>query len=198
MHTASSPLPNYDSDSSSSHDNSFSNAVVSMSTTTPAECLHAEPRWIPLLTPGVVTPMVVCQWEMACANFFKANKKLEVNDRVAAVLLGLKDMQAQDWVTTHGNHLSGLTFSAFIVELQKEFLPDGQDDELHAKICNMCLKSLGCDTGDPWVFFCQPVPASMNTVPVRVQVWLPPWVHAGHRNLCGSPRVSVAYYIFSV
>jgi hypothetical protein len=63
-----------------------------MLTTTPAECLHAELKQIPLLTPGIVTPMVMHQWEMACTDFFRANKKLEVNDHVAAVLLGLKDM----------------------------------------------------------------------------------------------------------
>ena len=36
--------------------------------------------------------------------------------------------------------------------------------------------SLGRDTGDPRVFFCQPIPAPTNTVPIRVGVWLPPWV----------------------
>jgi hypothetical protein len=38
--------------------------------------------------------MVMHQWEMACEDFFSANKKLEEADRITAVLPGLKDMRA--------------------------------------------------------------------------------------------------------
>ena len=40
----------------------------------------------------MVSPMVMCQWEMACMDFFRENKKIEAEEHVAAVLLGLKDM----------------------------------------------------------------------------------------------------------
>lgn len=105
-----------------------------MAPSTTAECVHAEPKRIPLLTPGMVTPMIMCQWEMACMNFFRANKKILVEEHVAAILLGLKDMQAQDWVATHGDCLSEMLFASFVKELQKESLPDGGDDELHVRI----------------------------------------------------------------
>jgi hypothetical protein len=120
-----------------------------MSANTPAECIHAEPKRIPLLSPGEVTPMVIRQWEMACEDFFSANKKLEEEDRVAAVLPGLKDMHARDWVATHRAELVALPFASFMKDLHKEFLSDGWDDELHARICNSPLKP--SDSFAKWV-----------------------------------------------
>jgi hypothetical protein len=120
-----------------------------MSVNTPAECIHAEPKCIPLLTPGEVSPMVMRQWEMACEDFFSANKKLEEMDRVAAVLPGLKDMRARDWVATHRMELVALPFANFMKDLRKEFLSDGWDDELHACICNARLKP--SDSFAKWV-----------------------------------------------
>lgn len=111
-----------------------------MSTYGTAKCVHAEPKRIPLLTSGEVSPMVMHQWEMVCEDFFSANKKLEEVDWVAAVLPGLKDMRTQDWVATHCSELTAVPFPSFMKQLCKEFLSDGWDDELHAHICNACLK----------------------------------------------------------
>ena len=49
---------------------------------------------------------------------------------------------------------------------------------LPSDTCTLVLPnySVGRDTGDPRVFFCQPIPTPANTVPIRVGVWLPPWV----------------------
>jgi hypothetical protein len=58
--------------------------------------------------------------------------------------------------------------------------------------------AIGHDMGHPQVFFCQPVPAPVNTVPLWVRVWLPPWVSAGHHGFYGSPQVSTAYYFFGI
>jgi hypothetical protein len=111
-----------------------------ISANTPAECIHAELKHIPLLIPKKVTPMVIRQWEMACEDFYSVNKKLEEEDRVAAVLPSLKDMHARDWVAMHHMELIALPFASFMKDLCKEFLSDGWDDELHAHICNSCLK----------------------------------------------------------
>jgi hypothetical protein len=105
-----------------------------------AECLHDEPKRIPLLTAGEVSPLVMRQWEMACEDFFSASKKLEVADRVAAILPGLKDLRARDWVATHRADLVILPFDEFMVQIRREFLSEGWDDELHAKICSSRLK----------------------------------------------------------
>jgi hypothetical protein len=48
-----------------------------MSANTPAECLHTEPKHILILTAGEVSPVVLRQWEMACDDFFAANRKLK-------------------------------------------------------------------------------------------------------------------------
>jgi hypothetical protein len=120
-----------------------------MSANSAAECIHTEPKHIPLLTPGEVSPMVMHQWEMACEDFFSANKKLEESDCMAAVLPGLKDMHARDWVATHHTELVVLTFASFMKDLRKEFLSDGWDDELHARICNAWLRP--SDSFTKWV-----------------------------------------------
>jgi hypothetical protein len=88
-----------------------------MSAHTPAECVHAEPKHIPLLTPGEVSPMVMHQWEMACEDFFLANRKLDDADCVSTVLPGLKDMHAHDWVATHHAKLVDLSFTDFMKNL---------------------------------------------------------------------------------
>lgn len=150
MHIATPSTADSDSDDSSfSYDDSAHIATSKMSLMGAAECLHAEPKCILLLTPGIVSPMVMCQWEMVCSDFFRANKKIMENEQVSAVLPGLKDMHAHNWVATHGDHLAGLKFPDFVKELQVEFLPEGWDDELHAKIRNARLKS--ADSFPTWM-----------------------------------------------
>jgi hypothetical protein len=105
-----------------------------------AECIHDEPKHIPLLTAGEISPLILRQWEMACEDYFSASKKLEVIDRVAAILPSLKDLCARDWVATHRVHLVTLSFEDFMIEIRREFLTEGWDDELHAKICSSHLK----------------------------------------------------------
>jgi hypothetical protein len=89
------------------------------------------------------------QWEMACEDFFSVNKKLEVADQVSVILPGLKDMRARDWVATHRTDLITLPFADFMKSLHKEFLAEGWDDELHARICNAQLKT--SDSFAKWV-----------------------------------------------
>jgi hypothetical protein len=93
-HTSTLLPPDDESDTSCSSIESFFIPASKMSASGPAECLHVEPKCIPLLTPGMVLPMVMRQWEMACINFFRVNKKIDVDRHVAVVLPGLKDMRA--------------------------------------------------------------------------------------------------------
>ena len=139
----------YDTDTNSSAYDPTLFITQRMSTYGTAECVHAEPKHIPLLTSGEVSPMVMRQWEMACKDFFSANKKLEEVDRITAVLPGLKDMHAQDWVATHCSELTAVPFPSFMKQLCKEFLSDGWDNELHARICNARLKP--SDSFAKWV-----------------------------------------------
>jgi hypothetical protein len=87
--------------------------------------------------------------EMVCEDFFSANKKLEDADHICAVLPSLKDMHAHNWVAMHQAKLVDLLFAEFMKTLQKEFLSEGWDDELHARICNMHLKA--SDSFSKWV-----------------------------------------------
>jgi hypothetical protein len=135
--------PSSSSDSSSPSDSSSDPAPVRyrpMPNSNSAECVHDEPKRIPLLTVGDISPLVMHQWEMACEDYFSATKKLDVSDHISMVLPGLKDLCAHDWVATHCTDLIPLSFDDFMVELCREFLPEGWDDELHAKICSCRLK----------------------------------------------------------
>jgi hypothetical protein len=61
---------------------------------------------------------------------------------------------------------------------EKEILPLPSGAEL-------LPSQVGHDTGDPQVFFHQPIPAPMNTVPIWVRVWVPPQVCVGHHGFVG-------------
>ena len=132
-----------DSDNSSCSDiaSTLPRFYCAMSIKTPAECLHTEPKHILILTGGEISPIVLRLWEMACEDFFTANRKLEAADYVGAVLPGLKDMRFHDWITSHCARLSTLAFSDFMKLLCKEFLPEGWEDKHHTQICNSRLKS---------------------------------------------------------
>jgi hypothetical protein len=112
-----------------------------MASNAAAECLHVEPKHIPLLTPGEILPMVLREWDMACDDFFTANHKIEAAQHVGSVLPGLKDMRVWDWIATHHDCLSALSFAAFMKVLRKEFLPEGWEEEYHSKIANTRLRS---------------------------------------------------------
>lgn len=60
---------------------------------------------------------------------------------MSTILPGLKDMRARDWVATHRAELITLPFTDFMKTLHKEFLSEGWDNELHACICNVHLKT---------------------------------------------------------
>lgn len=92
------------SDSSSDCDVATPSSLQ-MSGDSPAECLHMNPRHVPLMTPGKISPMVMWHWEMACVDYCRTNK-IEARDCVAAVLSGLLDLRTQDWVATHGDQLA--------------------------------------------------------------------------------------------
>jgi hypothetical protein len=62
---------------------------------------------------------------MACKDFFSTNSKLEETDHVAAILPGLKDMHARDWVAMHYSDLTSLSFAKFMKCLHREFLTEG-------------------------------------------------------------------------
>lgn len=141
VHRAGCQSPPSESNLSASSDNFMSTpSALQMSANSLGQCLHTNPRCVPLLTPGEIYPMAMHHLEMACIDYFITNK-VKASDWVMAVLSGLMDLWTCDWVVTHGDCLAGLLFDKFIKELQKEFLPEGWDDKLHAKICNSCLTS---------------------------------------------------------
>ena len=58
-----------------------------------------------------------------------------------------------------------------------------------------CYSRIGCDTGNPRVYFFIPIPVPANTVPARVGVQCLSWVSTGHR---GYSRVSTELSILII
>ena len=54
--------------------------------------------------------------------------------------------------------------------------------QILAHLLWLAESGLGCDTGNPQVYFVKPVPVPVNTVPTRVGVRCYPWVWAGFRG----------------
>lgn len=123
------------------------NAAMNMSDTMITKCCHA--KRILILTSGEVTPKVMCQWELACLNFFSANKKITDAKCIESILPGLQDLWARDWVATNCTQLVALTFKEFMKELKMEFLPENWDHDLYNWICSSHLKI--CDNFAAWL-----------------------------------------------
>ena len=104
-----------------------------------AECVHSKPKKIPLLTSGKVLPLVMHEWELTCLDFFATNKKLVEADWVEAILPGLRDLHAHDWIVTYCKCLITILFTNVMKEIRKEFLPDSWDDDLHSCLLNSQL-----------------------------------------------------------
>lgn len=85
MHTSTQCYNDSDLDSSlSSLNDAYTLSHQKMSLNTFAEVLHAEPKHIPPLSPGKISPLVMWQWEMACKDSFSANKRLDKEDDIVA------------------------------------------------------------------------------------------------------------------
>ncbi|KAF8225990.1 hypothetical protein L208DRAFT_1304167, partial [Tricholoma matsutake] len=84
----------------------------------------------PILSAGCITIAMVHVFENACRHFFQ-NKKIPKDERVVAIIYNFESSSVQSWVNTHHDRLL-LTFSAFLLEFKKKFLPENWQDDLVA------------------------------------------------------------------
>ena len=75
----------------------------------------------PILTPGIITPEILHQWERACLNYFR-HRRIGPSVQVEDVLFEVKDLRLSRWIEAREESLKDLSFSAFMSELRDEAL----------------------------------------------------------------------------
>ncbi|KAI6009280.1 hypothetical protein EDC04DRAFT_2581658 [Pisolithus marmoratus] len=90
----------------------------------------------PILTPGDITPEALRAWELGCQNFFSL-KGVTAGDQVLTVAGSLLDPHVQDWYSNNRARLVALSFSAFMTEVCKYWLPS----TWAAQVCTKMLSS---------------------------------------------------------
>ena len=75
----------------------------------------------PLLTPGDITPAVMCAFEMACFGYFE-HKDIAEEKQVRKILAGLQDSRVQDWVSVERDRFVDLTYTEFMKEFRAAYL----------------------------------------------------------------------------
>ncbi|KAI5999101.1 hypothetical protein EDD15DRAFT_2160856, partial [Pisolithus albus] len=76
----------------------------------------------PVLTAGDITPEALRAWELGCLNYFR-QKGTAADDQVVKVAGNLLDPRIQDWYSNNGDHLMALSFTEFMTEVRKYWLP---------------------------------------------------------------------------
>ncbi|KAI5991228.1 hypothetical protein EDD15DRAFT_2169563, partial [Pisolithus albus] len=87
----------------------------------------------PILTPGDITPEALRAWELGCENFFSL-KGIAASDQVLKVAGSLLDPRVQDWYSNNRTRLVALSFSAFMTEVRKYWLPSTWAAQVRTKM----------------------------------------------------------------
>src|SRR6202020_2479844 len=95
-----------------------------LSKTAMASVEQSSPSKVPILTPGDISPVVMCQFEHACNNYF-VHKKIIADDQVTLILSGILDNCIGNWISADCDHLVVLSFDmfdAFMVDFHLNYL----------------------------------------------------------------------------
>lgn len=107
-----------------------------MPNSTVATVDHTNPKNVPCLTPGTVTPEIMVSWFSACNTHF-INRKTTDGDKVAAVIGGLQDPLIKAWYEPDFERLQKLSWADFQDEFKREFLPRNWEDKIETKLFAM-------------------------------------------------------------
>lgn len=100
---------------------------------TTATVTHPNPKLVPILTAGEVSPEVLFDWASACEVYFE-EKDIADNKRVAKILGGLQDTLARNWYLTNAATLKALTWEEFLKKMKKRFLHPRWVDNLGSEM----------------------------------------------------------------
>jgi hypothetical protein len=102
---------------------------------------QSSPSKVPILHPGDITPMVMREYEDACARYFD-HKNIAEDQQVRMVAAGLKDTHIRDWFAGDRVHICALTFPEFMVEFCCNYLDDNWEDTTHRELLSMTQGSI--------------------------------------------------------
>ncbi|TFY79031.1 hypothetical protein EWM64_g4978 [Hericium alpestre] len=71
----------------------------------------------PTLSPGDISPEVLCQWEHGCRAYFY-HKEIDSATQVQAVAWGFQDTRLQSWFSVNQTSFTALSFDDFVKELK--------------------------------------------------------------------------------
>ncbi|KAF8272750.1 hypothetical protein EI94DRAFT_1697140 [Lactarius quietus] len=97
----------------------------------------------PILTDRDITPKVVREFENHCTTYFINAKDGMANDLKVSKILGcFKNTLIDDWAAVDWECFAKLSFSKFMREFQKQWLPYNWEETIHAELMNSRLNLL--------------------------------------------------------
>jgi hypothetical protein len=95
----------------------------------PATVLHSTTNQPPLLSSRSITIANLRKFDYACKCFF-VNKEIPAKDQVGRIIYSFESEFMQSWIESDSEHLVGLSFPEFILEVKCKWLPMDWEDEL--------------------------------------------------------------------
>lgn len=95
----------------------------------PAEVRQASPSAPLILTTGLLTIPVICQFQNTCNRYFSM-KDMAANDCISKIIYNFESAAVQSWVMAEEDTLLVLSFKDFLVAFKKKFLPRTWEDNL--------------------------------------------------------------------
>lgn len=83
---------------------------------------QSAPNKMPIVTPGDLTPKMLCSFKIFCKAYFN-NKGIPSMEQVEKIALSFQDAQVQNWCMSNKTRINTMTFKEYMAELQKMWLP---------------------------------------------------------------------------
>ena len=89
---------------------------------------QSSPSKVPILTAGDISPVVMCQFEHSCKNYF-IYKKVIADDQVSLIIGRILDSHMSDWISADRDHLIALSFAVFMVDFHNNYLTEDWEED---------------------------------------------------------------------
>jgi hypothetical protein len=94
------------------------------------------PSKVPVLHPGVISPVVMRKFQNGCLDYFD-NKETANDKQVCKILPGIKDPRICDWINTDHAHVQALKFSDFMIEFCAAYLEEDWEEDTRRALLGM-------------------------------------------------------------
>ena len=95
--------------------------------------MQENPGKVPVLTAGIVSPVVLHDFSIACEDFF-ATKDIEAGHQVRRIIVGFADGDIRNWIDNDRETLVALSFKDFMAQLRGKFLEADWVSKLRSEI----------------------------------------------------------------